>query len=133
MASDDRLQVALAHFGRAQARLAEVLLLPEDNFIRDALIQRFEFTFEAGWKAAYRWLRARGVDVDEDAFSVIPEAFKRRLLVDEAGWGQMRKYRNLTSHTYNETTAIEVAAFVRAAGAGLLVDLLTTLQRRIDE
>lgn len=132
MASDDRLQVALAHFGRAQARLAEVLALPEDNFIRDALIQRFEFTFEAGWKAAYRWLRARGLDVDEDAYSVIPEAFKRRLLVDEAGWGQMRRYRNLTSHTYNETTAIEVAAFVRASGAGLLADLLSTLQGRLD-
>ena len=67
MPIDDRLQLALDHFARAPARLVEVLAPPEDDFMRDALIQRFEFTCEAGWKAAFRWLRARGVDVDEGA------------------------------------------------------------------
>jgi nucleotidyltransferase substrate binding protein (TIGR01987 family) len=133
MPIDDRLQLALDHFARAHARLVDVLVQPEDDFMRDALIQRFEFTFEAGWKAAFRWLRARGVDVDEDAYSVIPEAFKRRVITDEAGWGQMRKFRNLTSHTYNEMTAIQVAAFVRADAVRLLDDMLKVLKDRADE
>ncbi|MEY2838218.1 MAG: hypothetical protein RJB60_517 [Pseudomonadota bacterium] len=133
MPIDDRLQLALDHFARAHARLVDVLAQPEDDFMRDALIQRFEFTFEAGWKAAFRWLRARGVDVDEDAYSVIPEAFKRRVITDEAGWGQMRKFRNLTSHTYNEMTAIQVAAFVRADAVRLLDDMLKVLKDRADE
>ncbi|MDE2594631.1 MAG: HI0074 family nucleotidyltransferase substrate-binding subunit [Burkholderiales bacterium] len=130
---DDRLKLALDHFDRAHARLMEALAQPEDDFMRDAVIQRFEFTFEAGWKAAYRWLRIRGVDVDEDAYSVIPEAFKRRVISDEAVWGQMRKFRNLTSHTYNEITAIQVAAFVRQDGARVLGDLLMVLKARADE
>lgn len=133
MPMDDRLKLALEHFARAHARLTEALAQPEDDFMRDAVIQRFEFTFEAGWKAAYRWLRARELDVDEDAYSVIPEAFKRRVISDEAGWGHMRKFRNLTSHTYNQITAIKVAAFVRADGARILGDLLAVLKARANE
>ena len=128
--SDERLRLALDHFQRALARLHDVLAQPETEFMRDAIIQRFEFTFETAWKAMYRWLRARGVDIDEDAYSTIPEAFKRRLITDEKRWGDMRKYRNLTSHTYNEPLALEVAAFVRADVAPLLDELLRTLKER---
>lgn len=130
---DKRLALALQHFEQALARLQEVVALPEDLIVRDALIKRFEFTFEAGWKAAYRWLRSRGVDVDEGAFEVIPEAFKRRLIVDEAGWGAMRKYRNRTAHTYDEAVAIDVAAFARGPGLALLAELLRVLKERADE
>ena len=130
---DKRLELALMHFGQALQRLQEVVALPEDLSVRDALIKRFEFTFEAGWKAAYRWLRARGVDVDEGAYEVLPEAFKRRLIVDETGWAQMRKCRNRTAHTYDEAIAMEVAAFARAQGLQLLVDLLLALKERADE
>ena len=127
---DERFTLALDHFARALSRLHEVLAVPESEIVRDATIQRFEFTFEAAWKAMYRWLRARGVDVDEDAYSTIPEAFKRRLITDERRWGEMRKYRNLTSHTYNQALAIEVAAFVRADAAPTLSALLDSLRER---
>jgi nucleotidyltransferase substrate binding protein (TIGR01987 family) len=128
MGVEQRFQLALDQFERALARLHEVLAQPETDFIRDATVQRFEFTFEAGWRAMYRCLRMRGVDVDEDAYSSIPEAFKRRLITDERGWSDMRKYRNLTSHTYNENLAIEVVGFVRQDGAALLTDLLQRLK-----
>ena len=127
---DERFTLALEHFERALTRLHEVLAQPENDFIRDATIQRFEFTFEAAWKAMYRWLRARGVDVDEDEYSSIPEAFKRRLITDEKRWGEMRKYRNLTSHTYNLPLAIEVAAFVRSDVAPTLDALAQALRER---
>ena len=130
---DDRFTVALSHFERALTRLHEALAEPESDFLRDAVIQRFEFTFEAAWKAMYRWLRARGVDVDEDAYSVIPESFKRRLITDAKAWGDLRKYRNQTSHTYNEMLAIEVAAFVRADGVVAFDALRQTLRERCDE
>lgn len=129
---DDRFQLALGRFASALARLHEVLELSETTVVRDALIQRFEFTFEAGWRAAYRWLRARGADVAEEAFAVLPRAFANRLITDEAGWSQLRRMRNLTSHTYQEQLAIEVAAFVRASGVPLFDALLATLQARAD-
>ena len=131
MSQQERFALALGHFEKALDRLNEVLTEPlETPIVRDALIQRFEFTFEAAWKAMYRWLRARGNDVDEEAAAVIPEAFARRLIADEKGWGQMRKFRNKTSHAYDEAIAIEVAAFVRQSSLPLFSAVLATLRER---
>ena len=130
MSAEQRFALALDHFGRALGRLHDVLAQPETEYIRDAVIQRFEFTFETAWKAMYRWLRQRGVDADEDAYATIPEPFKRRLISDEKHWGEMRKYRNLTSHTYNESLAIEVAAFVRSDGVATFDVLQQALRER---
>ena len=41
--------------------------------------------------------------------------------------------RNLTSHTYHEPYAVDVAAFVRNDGVRLFDDLLATLKARADE
>lgn len=133
MAVDHRFSLALAQFENALARLHELLPLDETPVVRDALIQRFEFTFETAWKAAYRWLRARGADVAEEAFAVLPRAFANRLIADEGGWNQMRKMRNLTSHTYHEPLAVEVAAFVRGDGVRLFDSLAAVLRTRADE
>lgn len=127
-AAEDRFVLAREQFLRALGRLEQVLARPEDDVVRDAMIQRFEFTFETAWKALYRLLRARGNDLDAEAYAVIPAAFVRKLITDDTGWGDMRKYRNLTSHTYDEKMAIEVAAFVRAQAVPLfraLADELT--------
>jgi len=78
-------------------------------------------------------LRARGIDADEAAYAVIPLAFKHRLIVDEAGWGAMRKARNQTAHTYDPELARQVAAFTRGSALGLLADLLKVLKERADE
>lgn len=130
---DQRFALALGHFEQALDRLREVVALPEDDIVRDSMIKRFEFSFEAGWKAAYRWLRARGIDVDEAAYAVIPQAFKHRLIVDEAGWGAMRKARNQTAHTYDQELARQVAAFARGSALGLLDELLKVLKERADD
>ncbi len=130
MATNDRFVVALDDFRKALTRLHEALAQDENEFIRDSVIQRFEFTFESAWKAMYRWLRARGNDVDEEAAVAIPAAFKLRLIENEKGWGQMRKYRNKTSHTYHEAIAIEVAAFVRQEAVPLFEQLLKVLGER---
>ncbi len=130
---EQRFALAMQHFEQALERLREVVALPEDDIVRDSLIKRFEFSFEAGWKAAYRWLRVRGIDADESAYAVIPLAFKHRLIVDEAGWGAMRKARNQTAHTYDQALARQVAAFARGSALSLLDDLLTVLKERADE
>ena len=131
--SDARFLLALQQFENALARLHEVVEVPETDIVRDALIQRFEFTFEAAWRAAYRWLRARGADVNEEAFAVLPRAFANRLLADEGSWNELRKKRNLTSHTYNRAIAVEVAAFVRSTALRCFDELLAALKARADE
>lgn len=131
--ADARFMLALDQFEKALARLHEVLPMPETTIVRDALIQRFEFTFEAAWRAAYRWLRARGADVAQEAFAVLPRAFANKLITHEGDWNELRRKRNLTSHTYEEKLAIEVASFVRDVGVRCFDELLATLKTRADE
>ena len=131
--AEHRFELALQSYESALARLHEALALDETGIVRDALIQRFEFTFEMAWKAMYRWLRARGADVNEEAFAVLPRAFANNLITDEAAWSETRQKRNLTSHTYREQMAVEVAAFVRAVAAPKFDELLATLKVRADE
>lgn len=40
------------------------------------------------------------------------EAFKRGLIDDGEAWMDMIKSRNLTSHTYNESTATQIASAI---------------------
>jgi nucleotidyltransferase substrate binding protein (TIGR01987 family) len=131
--TDARFALALEAYAKALARLRDVLRENETDIVRDALIQRFEFTFEAGVKACRRWLLARGASVAEEAFAVLPRAFANGLIEDEATWAEMRQRRNQTSHTYDEALAVEVAAFVRAAAVPAFEALLAALQRRADE
>lgn len=130
---DRRFELALGNFESALSRLEEVLVFDETDVVRDSIIKRFEFTFEMAWKACFRWLRARGVDINEEAFAVLPRAFQNRLVNDEGLWRDIRKARNLTAHTYQEKTAIEVAAIARSVALPAFKDLLATLKARAEE
>ena len=54
---DVRRRVAQAR--RAISTLVAVLDEPKTSVVRDAAIQRFEYSFEAIWKATQRYLRDR--------------------------------------------------------------------------
>jgi nucleotidyltransferase substrate binding protein (TIGR01987 family) len=125
----ERFEDQRAQFERALARLQDVLRENETDIVRDALIQRFESTFEMAWRTLHRWLDARGVRVPQQAFAVLPMAFQSGLIDDPALWDQLREYRNLTSHTYEEAMAIRVAAFVRAQAAPALARLAERLRQ----
>ena len=117
MTPQERLAQQVAYLRAALTRLEEVLDRPEDAVVRDALIKRFEFTFEMAWKCMYRWLRVREVQIPQAAFEVIPRAFRAGLLDDEGAWTEIRLARNRTSHEYDEAEAIRVAAIARAVAA----------------
>lgn len=118
------------YFERALARLDEVLRVNEDEFIRDALIQRFEFTYEMAWKTMHRFLVGQGERVAAKAWDVLPLARQALLIDDAEAWDQLRKYRNDLSHEYNEARSAEVAAFVRTRGIAALHALRDELRRR---
>jgi len=94
-------------FGQVLARLEEVLARPEDPVVRDAAIQRFEFTFELAWRAIQDHARAEGLDCvsPRDCFR---KAFRLGLLDRDAAWLAMVEDRNRTSHVYDEGTARKV-------------------------
>lgn len=110
----ERFEEQRDQFLRALERLREALAEDETDLVRDALIQRFEFTFEMAWRVLFRQLTDRGERVAQQSSTVLQAAFTGLLLDDPVIWDRIRIARNQTSHTYNEAKAIEVAAMIRA-------------------
>lgn len=92
---------------RAALTLQEALGLEANRLVQDAAIQRFEFTFEATWKAAKAFLlKKEGLDVGTPK-SVLRACHQAGLLDSEELKQAllMADDRNLTSHTYDEGVA----------------------------
>ena len=96
---------------KAFAAFHEVMQINSPTAIeRDAAIQRFEFTFEAVWKAAKEVLYDReGIDAASPK-GVIRSSREVGLLteVQTVTALGMVDDRNLTVHTYNEKLAIDI-------------------------
>ncbi len=107
---------------------------PGDALIRDAVIQRFEFTYELSIKMLRRYLRsvaASDDEVNELTFrDLIRRAGDLKLVQgDVFAWLEYRQARTDTVHTYNESRAIEVAGAARKF-TGEARRLLDTLKER---
>ena len=102
-----RYQERCVSFRDAFAALKEALAQPKNSFIRDSVIQRFEFTYELGWKAMKLWLEGKEIDV-RNARDTLKEALEQGLIRDGNGWSELHRARNLTSHTYDVALAEQV-------------------------
>ena len=120
----ERLQACEA----ALATLAEAIHLPFSVLVRDAAIQRFEYSFESTWKLLKGYL-----DVQEGLICNSPKSCFREAL--SAGLLSrpevetcliMTDDRNLTSHTYLEALAERIYGQLPAYLA-----VLQTLARQI--
>lgn len=106
----ERLRERLAIARRAFQTLDEILSKPVTAEIRDASIQRFEYTYEALWKTAALFLReVHGVEAPSPK-TVIRSAHEVGLLDDAETRAAMALVndRNLTVHTYNEELAQQI-------------------------
>ncbi|MBI5815459.1 MAG: nucleotidyltransferase substrate binding protein [Nitrospinae bacterium] len=107
-----------ADFIKALSRLKEALAEKETSIARDAAIQRFEFCYELAWNTMKLWLESKDIDV-RNAKDTLREALKQGLIEDGSGWSLMHENRNLTSHTYDEQTAVKVHGFIKKEGVAL--------------
>ena len=99
--------VSKEEFSKALRSLEETLAAPFSVIVRDATIQRFEFTLEALWKLAQRYLLLQeGLELGSPK-GVIRGCFQAGLLEEEATALLLQAIddRNLTVHTYNEALA----------------------------
>lgn len=55
--NNNPFQLKKQQFENALAQLEKVLAEPASEYIRDAAIQRFEFTYELAWKTLQAYLR----------------------------------------------------------------------------
>lgn len=107
----ERLRAKLAVASKANLRLLEAVRLPDPSELeRDAIIQRFEFTFEALWKAAQYYLFVvEGLDIASPK-GVIRACREVGIFNEEESMLalKMADDRNLTVHTYNEVLAVAI-------------------------
>jgi nucleotidyltransferase substrate binding protein (TIGR01987 family) len=98
-----RVQDAL----KALATLKDILREPFTLIVRDATIQRFEYTFEAAWKVLREYLKKREGILANSPKSCFREAFSLGLFSEEEATLslEMTDRRNDTSHTYREEIA----------------------------
>ncbi|MFA5257175.1 MAG: nucleotidyltransferase substrate binding protein [Opitutales bacterium] len=103
----DRFIERLADVRMSASRLTDAVHAQESEMVRDATIQRFEFTFETVWKALKLYLEHQGHECPGPR-PALKKAFVEKLIPteDEADvWLAMLEDRNLTSHAYDETLA----------------------------
>jgi nucleotidyltransferase substrate binding protein (TIGR01987 family) len=122
----DRFRQRLSEFTRALSRLQEAILQPQNEFMRDSVIQRFEFCYELSWKTMKLWLELKEIEA-LNAKDTLKEALSQKLIEDGNGWSEMHRMRNLTSHAYDEELAKEVDAFIRAHACSLFHQVLERL------
>jgi nucleotidyltransferase substrate binding protein (TIGR01987 family) len=129
------IQLDLSSLDKVLRLLSEALqayaLDASNSLYRDASIQRFEFSYELSHKMLKRYLELAApnpVAIDELAFpDLIRTASEQGLLRNGWDkWKDYRKARSITSHTYDESTAIEVMQIVPdflLEGQALLAEL----------
>ena len=85
---------------------------PKDEFIRDACIQRFEYTYELCVKSLRRQLTVMSDSPSEiDGLGyrdMIRMGVERGFIKSEKPWFGYRELRNITSHVYDPAKARKV-------------------------
>jgi nucleotidyltransferase substrate binding protein (TIGR01987 family) len=95
----------------AVQRLDEACAQPFSSFIRDSVIQRFEFCWELAWKTLRLKQEAEGI-IANTPREVWQQALQIALISDGNAWSEAQRKRNITSHTYDEKLADEVYRYV---------------------
>ncbi len=116
-AKDIRWLQRFHNFSKALSQLAEAVELAGQRDLskleEQGMIQAFEFTHELAWNTLKDFLESRGVQNIYGSKDATREAFKAGLIENGETWMDMIRSRNLTTHTYNESTALEIVEAVR--------------------
>lgn len=121
-------KIILTPLQKALDSLVLALEQPEDEFIRDACIQRFEYTDELCWKLLKRYLSEEADIQEYNIKSLYHEGARQNLIQELDNWFEYHKARNLTSHTDSEETAEETYQLVKRFAIDAK-NLLTNLEK----
>lgn len=112
MTDISRWEQRLESYHKALSRLAEIVnaskLRALNDFERDGLVQRFEFTHELSWKLMKAYAEYQGYDGIGGSRDATRKAFEMNLIPDGQIWMDMIKSRNEISHNYNGDIASDV-------------------------
>ena len=105
---------------------------PDNEFIKDSLIQRYEYTIELAWKTMKDYLEEQGfIDVSSPK-KVVRKAFAEGLIQDASAWMAALNGRNMTSHAYDETKANEIVKDISKQYILIFRDLYDQINKEKD-
>lgn len=119
-----RYHYRFAQFSKAFEMLREAVESVEqlNRLEQEGLIQRFEYSFELGWKLMKDYLQDQGITTTSPP-QTIKTAFSEGLLQDGDSWIIMLESRNLLSHTYNEEQFYRAIELIESTFFPNLIDL----------
>ena len=100
----ERLKLRYSDTIRAMETLKEIVDESFSVIVRDATIQRFEYTFEALWKFLKEYLKEREGVICSSPKSCFRELFLLEMITEEetVKFLEITDDRNMTFHTYKE-------------------------------
>ena len=106
----EKLTIIAEDTKNALGTLKEITETSYTVIVRDATIQRFEYSFEIFWKFLKEYLRVKEGIICNSPKSCFREAFNVKLLTEDETVTalEMTDDRNLTAHTYHEEVAEEI-------------------------
>ncbi len=124
------VKYSLSKLVNASNRMNYALKADDSDLKTDAVIQRFEFTFELVWKTLKRALLYEG-EICKTPKECLKNAFRIGLLNDEGPWLSMLEDRNLTAHIYDENIAFEISQRIQNYQSAV-DDLICELKHRYE-
>ena len=122
------------NFNKAFSQLKKFIDKKNLNELEEqGLIKSFEYTYELGWNTLKDYFEYQGNNDLNGSRDAINEAFKIGLVKDGEGWMNMFKDRNRTSHTYNESTASEIASNIFERYFQLFLELKVEMENHLEE
>jgi len=128
----EKLRLKIEETERALKTLDEILKEPYSIIVRDATIQRFEYSFESFWKTLREYLKEYEGIVCNSPKSCFREALSIGLLNEEETiiCLEMTDNRNLTSHTYLEEIAQKIYEKIKDYSA-IMYKIFNNLKQKI--
>lgn len=117
-------------YSKALERLVEALEEQETELNVDAVLHRFEFTFELAWKTMKDYLEYIGViERTGSPREVIKSAFSFGIIENGEEWINMMLARNELSHLYDEETSRKIYYNIKE----IYINLLKELKNKLEE
>ena len=130
--NDVRWKQRFQNFDRACALLERTAANPDlSEAERGGLIQFFEMAFELSWKLLKDYLTTEGYEITSPR-EAIKQAFQSQLIREGEVWLIALEDRNLTTHTYDEATALRVEKKIREDYFPLLQSLRATFTEKAE-
>lgn len=123
---------ALLQLGKAVAIVsAQKSRGDADKLMEEGLIQRYEYTHELAWKVMKDYAEYQGLTDIIGSRDAIRQTLQSGLISDER-WMDSIRDRNLTSHNYDDDTAVAIVTNIINVYYPLFVDYEKVMLKRLE-